>query len=198
MTIRKRCVIFALGLLGTPSLQAQQLYLKTNTLAWGMLVSNMAVELKASPHWSFTLPVYFSAWDYFSSTVKFRTFTLQPEARYWFSEKEGWFAGAHAGLAYYNFAWGGKWRVQDYDCDSPALGGGLSGGCRWPFGKQKRWLVECSLGVSVYRLHYSKFHNRPNGLLARSEKKTFWGIDQAAITLAYMFNLHTRKVHAAL
>ena len=35
------------------------LYLKTNAVGWGMLISNLAVELAWGQYWSFVLPVYY-------------------------------------------------------------------------------------------------------------------------------------------
>lgn len=40
--------------------------------------------------------------------------------------------------------------------------------------------------------HYDKFHNTPNtkdGLMIESIKKTYWGIDQAAVSFSYSFDL---------
>ncbi|MDO4367577.1 MAG: DUF3575 domain-containing protein [Bacteroidales bacterium] len=40
---------------------------------------------------------------YFSTTVKFRTFSVQSLFRYWVFEKnDGFFTGAHFGYSYYN------------------------------------------------------------------------------------------------
>lgn len=185
MTIPRKSMwcIIVLMMLGCLPLQARRWDLKTNALGWGMLVANASVEYRWHPRWSFALPVSFSAWDYFTSTVKFRTLAVQPEIRYWFSGHREWFAGIHAGCAYYNYAFGGKWRTQDYDQASPALGGGLAGGCRLPVGRSGRWSIECTAGVGVYRLHYSKFYNQTNGLLAYSERKTYFGLDQLAVSL---------------
>ena len=56
-----------------------------------------------------------SDWNYFKETIKFRTLAIMPESRYWISENnDGFFAGAHFGLAYYNFAFNGKYRYQDH------------------------------------------------------------------------------------
>ena len=44
----------------------------------------------------------------------------------------------------------------------------------------------------MYSLHYDKFHNTPrtkDGLLVESVKKTYWGIDQAAVSFSYAFDL---------
>lgn len=171
----------------------RRLHLKTNVLGWGLAIANVAVEVDLAKHWSFTLPVYYSAWDYFKSTVKFRTFAIQPEFRYWFSERnDGFFAGAHFGLAYYNLATNGDYRYQDRNRRSPAPGGGVSVGYRLPISKNNRWRLEFSLGAGVYSLHYDKFHNTPrtkDGLLVESVKKTYWGIDQAAVSFSYSFDL---------
>lgn len=171
----------------------RHLYLKSNTLGLGMGIANVATEIDLAKHWSFTLPVYYSAWDYFKSTIKFRTFAVQPELRYWPSENNnGFFAGAHFGLAYYNFAFDDDYRYQDHNRETPAIGGGFSVGYRLPISKNHRWQVEFSIGGGIYPLHYDKFHNTPNtkdGLMTESIKKTYWGIDQAAVSLAYTFDL---------
>lgn len=171
----------------------RHLYLKTNAVGLGMLIANAAVELDLSPHWSFTLPVYYSAWNYFSPTVKFRTFCVQPEIRYWFSDNDGWYVGAHFGMAYYNFAWDSDYRIQDKNKKTPAIGGGLSVGYRMPISKNKRWKMEFSLGGGVYDLNYDKFLNEYNGFLVESVKETFFGIDQVAVSFSYMFDLKKKR-----
>ncbi len=174
----------------------RKLYVKTNALGWGLTIANAAVEIDLRKRWSFSLPVYYSAWDYFTSTVKFRTLAFYPEARYWFSEKDsrndGWFAGVHFGLAYYNIATDGERRTQDHGGHSPALGGGLSVGYRLPISRNKCWNMEFSIGAGVYKLHYDKFRNTPDyrdGLLVSTEKKTYIGIDQASVSFSYTFDL---------
>lgn len=174
----------------------RKLHLKTNTLGWALAISNIAAEIDLAEHWSFTLPVYFSALNYFTSTIKFRTFALQPELRYWLNEEnEGWFGGAHFGMAYYNLALDGDIRYQDHDGKSPALGGGISIGYRKPITSDNRWHIEFTLGAGVYRLHYDKFYNTPNtsaGLMIETVKKTYWGLDNAAVTFTYSFDLNKK------
>ena len=170
----------------------RRLHLKTNVMGLGMAIVNVGAEVDLLRHWSFTLPVYFSAWDYFKSTIKFRTFAVQPEFRYWPSEQnDGFFTGAHIGLAYYNFAFDGDFRCQDHGGETPAIGGGVSIGYRLPVSKNNRWKIEFSLGVGVYPIHYDKFHNTPyfkDGMMAGSIKTTYWGIDQLAVSIAYSFD----------
>lgn len=168
----------------------RHLYVKTNAVGWAMGVTNIAAEIDLAEHWSFTLPLYWSSWNYFKSTLKFRTLTLQPEVRYWFSENnDRWFAGAHFGLGWYNIATDGTYRTQDHGGHSPAVGGGIAAGYRLPISRNKRWKMEFSLGAGVYRLHYDKFRNEPDGLLVETKKKTWFGIDQAAVSVAYTFDL---------
>ena len=171
----------------------RKLYIKTNALFWGMGMTNAAAEIDLAKHWSFALPVTYSAWNYFTSTVKFRTLAVQPEFRYWFNENnQKFFVGAHFGYAQYNVAVDGNYRYQDHDGKSPALGGGISVGYRMPISKNDKWHVEFTLGAGVYSLYYDKFHNTPNtedGLMIESIKKTYWGIDQAAVSFSYSFDL---------
>ena len=147
------------------------------------------MEADLAEHWSFTLPFYYSALNYFSSDVKFRTACIQPEVRYWLSEEnQGWFAGAHFGLAWFNYAKGGDWRYQDHNRNTPLYGGGLSGGYRLSVSKNHKWFMEFSLGTGVYKLHYDIFHNEPNGQRIDTRKRMFFGIDQAAVSFAYRFD----------
>ena len=168
------------------------LYLKTNCVGLGLLNANVAAEMDIAPHWSFAMPLNYGACDYFKSTVKFRTLSLQPELRYWVKDhNDGMFAGIHIGLAYYNYAFGGAYRYQDHNGKSPAAGGGLSLGYRVPLSRNGRWKLEFSAGAGVYSLHYDVFHNTPDfrdGLLVGDVSKVYCGLDQLSISLAYMFD----------
>lgn len=170
-----------------------RLHFKTNAIGWVMGIANVAAEIDLAKHWSFAVPVYYSALNYFTSTVKFRTLAVQPELRYWFNEdNQKIFVGAHFGYAQYNVAVGGDYRYQDHDGNSPALGGGVSVGYRMPISKNNKWNVEFSLGVGAYGLHYDKFRNMSStndGLLVESIKKTYWGLDQVAVSFSYTFDL---------
>lgn len=171
------------------------LLVKTNALGWGLAISNIAIEADIAKHWSISIPVYYSAWNYSKPTVKFRTFLIQPEVRYWLKENNtGFFVGAHFGLAYYNVAVDGLTRYQDHNGKSPALGGGISIGYRLPLSKKhENWKIEFTIGAGAYSLYYDTFYNVENGRLYGSHRKTYWGIDNAAINISYRFNLDKRK-----
>ena len=172
----------------------RRLYLKTNAIGLGLAISNIGAEIDLAKHWSFAVPVYYSALNYFTSTIKFRTLAVQPEFRYWFKEdNQKFFIGAHFGYAQYNIAVDGDYRIQDHNGTSPALGGGISVGYRMPISKNNRWHIEFTLGAGVYGLHYDKFYNVNNGKLVDTYRKTYWGVDNAAVNISYRFDLKKRK-----
>jgi len=166
-----------------------RLHLKTNVLALGLLVLNLSGEVELSERWSVELPVYYSGANYFRGDVKFRLFGLYPGARYYFRGLKGVFAGIHAGLAYFNLACGGRWRYQDHDRETPALGGGLSAGFRFHPWANERWGVEFAAGAGIYKVHHDKFHNEPDGKLVESVKKTYTGLDRLSLSLTYTVGL---------
>lgn len=172
----------------------RQIRLKTNVIGWGLSAMNIAVEIDVARNWSFSLPFYYSGTDYFKETLKFRTATLQPEVRYHFPGVKGLYAGVHAGVGWYNIALDGTYRIQDAGGKRPAWGGGLGLGYRMDFAKNPRWGMEFSLGAGVYDAKYDKFYNENNGPYAeRGVRKTFVGIDNAAVTFTYSFDVRRKE-----
>lgn len=169
-------------------------YVKTNLPAIAFFMVNAAVEFDLAPHWSLTIPVYWSPFNYVHSDRKYRLLVAQPEARYWpRRQNSGFFIGAHVGGGYYNFAFGGENRYQDHDRNSPAYGGGISVGYRFRFTRSQRWLMEVTVGGGVYRLDYDIFDNVHNGLITGRRQRTFYGVDNAAVSIAYMFDMGKKK-----
>lgn len=167
---------------------------KTNAVGWAMMMANAAVEIDLSRRLSVNLPIYYSACNYFTPTIKFRMLGTQPELRIWPLRERRFFIGAHFGVFSYNLALGGDWRIQDHDGRNPALGGGLNVGYRIPLGRHARWNVEFSLGAGAYKAYYDKFHNESQGSRASTVRKTFVGLDNAAVSFSYLFDLKkTRK-----
>ncbi len=162
------------------------MYVKSNLVGLGLLIANLGVEFDIGNYFSFSLPIYYSAVDYFSHTIKFRTFSVQPELRLWPTKNDdGLFIGAHMGFAYYNFAFNGNWRYQDKDGNTPTLGGGLSLGYRIPMSYNSRWKLEMAVGAGVYPLHYDVFHNEHNGPVYETRKKTYIGLDNILLGISY-------------
>ena len=173
---------------------ARHIHIKTNALAWALFVSNIGIEIDMGGKFSFALPVYYSAWDYATSTIKFRTLAAQPELRFWpTGNDKGLFVGAHFGLAYYDLAFDGIYRYQDHNANTPAIGGGMSIGYRTHISKNKKWNIELLVGAGVHNLHYDLFYNVNNGRLFNTNKKTYWGVDNAAVNISYSLDLKKRK-----
>lgn len=167
----------------------RNMYVKTNLVGLGLLMGNLGVEFDLGRYMSISIPVYYSALDYFKPTLKFRTLATQPELRVWpMTNEDGLFFGAHMGFAYYNFAFDGDWRYQDHAGTSPTLGGGLSVGYRAPISKNKRWKLEFGIGAGIYPLYYDVFHNLQNvkdGQLYDTRSKTYIGIDNVQVGISY-------------
>ena len=159
---------------------------KTDIAGWALSMLNIAGEIDLCPHWSFSLPVYYSCADFFSQDLKFRIFGIRPELRWWVSSaNEGFFVNVHGGMAYYNFAFKGDYRYQAHDGDTPAWGGGLGLGYRLPLGS--RWRLEFVAGGGAYSVHYDRFFNTPGGALADSRRQLWVGPDQLTIAVGYSF-----------
>ncbi len=171
----------------------RRLTLKTNAPFWALMIANAGVELDLTENLSFNLPVYFGTLDYFTGTVKFRTFLLQPELRWNFTRPEGLFLGAHFGLCYFNFAVNGNYRIQDRGGKTPMLGGGLTLGYKLHFREHPRWGVEFALGAGAYRFDYDRFVNEDNGPYVDTINRTYIGPDNASVSFFYEFDLGRGK-----
>ena len=67
----------------------RRVYVKSDVLAWTLLLANVQGELTVRPNMSVVVPVYYSAWNYFKSTLKFRMLAVLPEYRYWLGGTSG-------------------------------------------------------------------------------------------------------------
>ena len=166
-------------------------YLKTNLPAWGLLNMNVAVEFEMGRHMSFSLPVYYSAVDWFNVQDKFRVFGTQPELRFWFRDNfSGPFLAAHGTVAFYNIATrNGTFRFQDRDGRTPAYGGGFNFGWKFrldPNGSD-RWGLELCVGGGYLHLDYDMFYNVENGRYSASDVYDYIGLDHASFSLTYRF-----------
>lgn len=166
-------------------------YLKTNFLSWALLEANLGIEFEMGRHFSFSIPVYYTALDWFDIRTKFRVAGTQPELRYWFRDNfSGPFLAAHGTFGYYNVALSNQeYRIQDRDGKHPAYGGGLNFG--WKFrldpGRADRWGLELSLGAGYLHLDYDRFYNVENGRYASSAVRDYFGPDHASVALTYRF-----------
>jgi hypothetical protein len=166
-------------------------YIKTNVLAYPLLIPSLGYEWRPVNKFSFGAEGYYSAINWFSPNTKFRVLGLQAEARYWFRDNMyGPFTGIHFTFGWYNIATGGEYRYQDHQGKEPAYGTGLTLGYKVPFLpklNRGRMGFEFTIGYGVMPLHYDLFYNVPNGRKAGEGQKIYWGIDNVAINFVYRF-----------
>lgn len=166
-------------------------YIKTNAIGWAMGISNVSFEFEVAKHLSFTIPMYYSGWDFPRHKTKFRTLAYQPELRYWWNHDGGLFAGLHFGIAWWDVAYGSKYRLQDHNGRRPAYGPGVSIGWR-TMPKNSRLKFEFSLGAGYYHLYYDKFNNEKNGAKVGTRQRNLFLIDNATVSLVYTFRMYDK------
>ena len=176
------------------TLKRSLFYLKANLLTYPLLCANLGAEMTFGKHFSVSVPVYYTALDWFQYNIKFRVLGTQPEFRWYLRDDfTGFFAAAHLTFSYYNIALGGKYRYQDHATVSPTLGGGINAGYRTVLGDTP-WSLEFSLGAGFLPLYYDTFYNIRNGsYVEEGLRKSYFGPDHAAVTLCYRFGKKDKK-----
>ena len=167
-----------------PQTSSRYLAVKTNLAAWAGTIMNLAADVQVSEHFSVELPVLWCPW-YVSSEHAVKTFTIQPEARYWLSKPgKGHFFGVHAHVGWFNVKWN---RDRYQDTDRPLLGAGISYGYLLPF--NEHWAGEFTLGAGYANMRYDTYYNIDNGARIDTRTKNYWGITRVGLSVVYRFNL---------
>lgn len=185
------------------------LTIKTNAVGWGMAMVNAAVEYEFYPRWSVEVPVYYSCWNYFGGSTRFRNLAIQPEFKRYFGRDDMFSVGFHFGFSYYNWHYGGDYRYQTHRKRSPMGGAGFSFNYRRSFGSDKRWGLELSLGVGAYLNEYDRYKMAacdcdPNDLSHYVDgrctcmnpefvRTAFVGIDKFCVSVTYTFDIKIKK-----
>ena len=149
------------------------------------------LELHVNPRLSLHLPVTAGWLDFFSRRTKFQQFTLQPGMRAYLTRNDlnSLLAGAHFGLSWYSFAFGGDSGYIDHKNNHPAWGFGLSIGWRHRFKRDPRWFVEAEVGAGWYHVNYDVYDNMTGGKLRYTRRHGWWGLDRLSLTIGYTFHL---------
>lgn len=168
----------------TASSSGRYLGVKTNIAAWAGTIMNIAADVQVSEHISVELPILWCPW-YVSDKHAIKTFTIQPEARYWLSKPgAGHFFGVHAHVGWFNVKWN---RDRYQDTDRPLLGAGISYGYLLPF--NEHWAGEFTLGAGYANMRYDTYYNIDNGARIDTRTKNYWGITRVGLSVVYRFNL---------
>ena len=164
--------------------EGRYLGVKTNLAAWAGTIMNVAADVQVSEHFSVELPVLWCPW-YVGSEHAIKTFTIQPEARYWLAKPgKGHFFGVHAHVGWFNVRWN---RDRYQDTDRPLLGAGISYGYLLPF--NEHWAGEFTLGAGYANMRYDTYYNMDNGARIDTRTKNYWGITRVGISVVYRFHL---------
>ena len=167
-----------------PQTSSRYVAVKTNLAAWAGTIMNLAADVQVSEHFSVELPVLWCPW-YVSDKHAVKTFTIQPEARYWLSKPgKGHFFGVHAHVGWFNVKWN---RDRYQDTDRPLLGAGISYGYLLPF--NAHWAGEFTLGAGYANMRYDTYYNIDNGARIDTRTKNYWGITRVGLSVVYRFNL---------
>ena len=167
-----------------PQTSSRYVAVKTNLAAWAGTIMNLAADVQVSEHFSVELPVLWGPW-YVSDKHAVKTFTIQPEARYWLSKPgKGHFFGVHAHVGWFNVKWN---RDRYQDTDRPLLGAGISYGYLLPF--NAHWAGEFTLGAGYANMRYDTYYNIDNGARIDTRTKNYWGITRVGLSVVYRFNL---------
>ena len=167
-----------------PQTSSRYVAVKTNRAAWAGTIMNLASDVQVSEHCSVELPVLWCPW-HVSSKHAVKTFTIQPEGRYWLARPgKGHFFGVHAHIGWFNVKWN---RDRYQDTSRPLLGAGISYGYLLPLGEH--WAGEFTLGAGYANLKYNTYYNIGNGARIDTRTKNYWGITRVGISVVYRFNL---------
>ena len=167
-----------------PHPSSRYVAVKTNLAAWAGTIMNLAADVQVSEHFSVELPVLWCPW-HVSSKHAVKTFTIQPEGRYWLARPgKGHFFGVHAHIGWFNVKWN---RDRYQDTSRPLLGAGISYGYLLPLGEH--WAGEFTLGAGYANMKYNTYYNIGNGARIDTRTRNYWGITRVGISVVYRFNL---------
>lgn len=160
------------------------LSLKANLPTWATATLNAAVEARVGKQWTVELPVTWSPW-HIAREHAIRVFALQPEARRWLrTPGEGWFAGAHVHVAWFNV----RWKRDRYQgAGRPLLGAGVSLGYALPLGG--RWGAEFAAGAGYASIQYDTYYNIANGSRVSTRTRDYRGVTKARIAIVWKFKI---------
>lgn len=168
---------------------AQKVGLKTNFLYDATATVNLGVEARLAPRWSIDLSGNYNGWT-FSDNRKWKHWMAQPEARYWLCETfNGHFFALHALGGQFNV---GNWKapfgmfsqVEDHRLEGYYYGAGLGYGYQWVLGRRVN--LEAEIGGGWIRAHYDRYACPRCGDWLGHERKDYFGLTKAALSLVIM------------
>lgn len=192
----KRIIMLMAIVIGGASqaVRAQDVAIKTNLVADGLLSPNLGIEIALAPKWSLDVSGQLNAWT-LSNDRRWKHWMVQPEARYWFCEAlGGHFIGIHAMGGQYNVGnidAGFKFlgtdfsRLKDHRYQGWFAGLGVAYGYSWLLGKH--WNLEAELGLGWMYTRFDRFECAGCGRRVGEGHHNYVGPTKVAVSIAYVF-----------
>lgn len=188
-------IVAAMSMFAAQRTQAQDVGIKTNLVADGLLSPNLGVEVGLAPKWTLDLTGEFNGWT-LSHNRRWKHWLVMPEARYWLCDRfSGHFFGVEAHGGQYNIGgFDGKWnlfgtdarKLKDTRYQGWFVGGGVTYGYAWILGKH--WNLEAEIGIGYSYTRYDRFRCAGCGKKIETDKPHHYvGPTKAAINLVYLF-----------
>lgn len=188
-------IVAAMSMFAAQRTKAQDVGIKTNLVADGLLSPNLGVEIGLAPKWTLDLTGEFNGWT-LSHERRWKHWLVMPEARYWLCDRfSGHFFGVEAHGGQYNIGgFDGKWnlfgtdarKLKDTRYQGWFVGGGVTYGYAWILGKH--WNLEAEIGVGYSYTRYDRFRCAGCGKKIETDKPHHYvGPTKAAINLVYLF-----------
>lgn len=172
-------LLLGLATLFAAPLRGQDFALKTNTLYWGALSPNAAIEAALGPKTTLNLQVVNNPWTW-SDDKKLRFWLVQPELRHWLCGKfEGHFVGVHLhGAKFFG-------NFNDTRRDGWLAGAGISYGYDWIL--SPHWNLEATIGAGYARLWWDEAACAPCVKQTYPKHKDYFGPTSAGLSFSYIF-----------
>lgn len=188
-------IIAAVAMATAQRTQAQDVAVKTNLVADGLLSPNLAVEVGVAPKWTLELTGEFNGWT-LSHERRWKHWLAMPEARYWLCDRfSGHFFGVEAHGGQYNIGgFDGKWnllgtdarKLKDTRYQGWFVGGGVTYGYAWILGRH--WNLEGEIGIGYSYTRYDRYRCAGCGKkIENSKNHNYVGPTKAALNIVYLF-----------
>lgn len=157
---------------------------KTNLIYDATSTINLGVEIGIAKNMTLNLSGNYNPWT-FSNGRKFRHWLVQPEFRYWLTERfSGHFFGVHVHYAQYNVSQILLLSTRDLRYQGNLCGIGISYGYQWRLGRH--WNLEAEVGLGYARLDYDMYDCKNCGQYIGKAHKNYFGPTKIGISIAYM------------
>lgn len=163
---------------------AQRLAIKTNLLTDAMTVPSLGMEFSIAHRWTLNTEVQWMP-AHQSENHYVRTFSVQPEARFWFRAPfTGPFVGPSLQWRMYNMGGLPVFKLKEARTQGYLLAAGATAG--WHFTLSDRWGLEPSITLGYAYADYKRYGEPRSKVVNRVGHLHFIGPTAASINLVYM------------